>query len=181
MCKNCLTNEWPTDRHTDTRTLRYAYTCMIVTNSATAELRKNLAIKMDLKRFLSKITSRRNFLMLYKIKKILTNFRSYIFVTDGNFNTGLEKPEGWFHLVLNYISLADGQGITIYRDGVLQGSGTSKGGTSQSYSPGDGRVVIGRRWTDRDEWYASVEVDELTFWNRTLTLQEIQAIYYMHQ
>ena len=90
----------------------------------------------------------------------------------------LEKPDGWFHLVLNYIGPADGQGITIYTDGTLQGNGTTK--ETDPYTPGDGRVVIGREFTDSDEWYASVEVDELTFWNRALTLQEIQAIYYMH-
>ena len=110
-------------------------------------------------------------------KKTLTNFRSFIYVTDGYFYSELEKPEGWFHLVLNYIGPADGQGITIYKDGILQGSDTSKGGPS--YPPGDGRVVVGRWFTDRDRDYASVEVDELTFWNRALTLQEIQAIYYM--
>ena len=79
--------------------------------------------------------------------------------------------------MLNYIGPADGQGFTTYKDGVEQGNGTSKGGGS--YPPGDGRVVIGRRFTNRDEWYASAEVDELTLWNRALTLQEIQAIYYM--
>ena len=89
-----------------------------------------------------------------------------------------EKPEGWFHLVLNYIGPADGQGITIYTDCILQGNVTIKNTYTQTR--GDGRVVIGRRYTYSDERYANVEVDELTFWNQTLTLQEIQAIYNMH-
>ena len=80
---------------------------------------------------------------------------------------------------MNYIGPADGQGITVYTDGALQGSDTSK--HTHSLQPGDGRVVIGRRYTDRDWDYASVEVDELTLWNRTLTLQEIQAVYNMHK
>ena len=80
---------------------------------------------------------------------------------------------------MNYIGPADGQGITVYTDGAVQGSGTSKG--SGSRPPGDGRVVIGRYYTNRDDRYASVAVDELTLWNRTLTLQEIQAVYNMHK
>ena len=77
--------------------------------------------------------------------------------------------------MLNYIGPADGQGFTIFTDGVLQGSDTSK--DTRSRTPGDGRVLIGRAITD---WYASVEIDELTFWNRALTQQEIQAVYNMH-
>ena len=96
---------------------------------------------------------------------------------DTSFGT-MRNLNGWFHLVLNYIGPADGQGITIYTDGDLQVSVTSR--VTTSYTAGDGRVVIGRARTDLDERYASVEVDELTFWNRALTQQEIQAIYYMH-
>ena len=80
---------------------------------------------------------------------------------------------------MNYIGPADGQGITVYIDGALQGSDTSK--ATRSRQPGDGRVVIGRRRTNIDQKYESVMVDELTLWNRTLTLQEIQAVYNMHK
>ena len=80
---------------------------------------------------------------------------------------------------MNYMGPATGQGIIVYTDGTLQGSDTSK--DTYSWPAGDGRVVIGRQYTDRDERYTSVLVDELTFWNRTLTLQEIQAVYNMHK
>ena len=100
-------------------------------------------------------------------------------LTDGEFYSDLDKPAGWYHLVMNYIGSADGQGITVYTDGAVQGSGTSK--YTQTEQPADGRVVIGRYYTDNDERYASVLVDELTLWNRTLTLQEIQAVYNMHK
>ena len=80
---------------------------------------------------------------------------------------------------MNYIGPADGQGITVYTDGSLQGNDTSK--YTRSWAAGDGRLVIGRWYTDRDQRYASVAVDELTLWNRTLTLQEIQAVYNMHK
>ena len=36
----------------------------------------------------------------------------------------------------------------------------------------NGTIVIGRLFTDFDEYYASVQVDELLFYNRTLTEPE---------
>ena len=113
-----------------------------------------------------------------KKKTLLTNFRYNLFLTDGFFHGQFDKPDGWFHLVLNYIGPAEGQGVTIYKDGVLQGSGTDKI-VGTTYMEGDGRMFIGRWYTEREGRYASVEADELTFWNRALTLEEIKAIYDM--
>ena len=41
---------------------------------------------------------------------------------------------------------------------------------------GDGRVVVGRYHTDLDEKYASVDVDELLFFNHRLTDAQITSI-----
>ena len=46
--------------------------------------------------------------------------------------------------------------------------------------PGNGQVVIGRHYVDGDYDYASVELDELVFFNRALEDQEIQALYQQH-
>ena len=102
-------------------------------------------------------------------------------LTDALFRSELDKPAGWFHLVMNYIGPAHGQGITIYTDGALRGSDTTK--DTRSYTAGDGRVVIGRWYTNGGSYryYGGVMVDELNFWNRTLTLLEIQAVYNMHK
>ena len=44
------------------------------------------------------------------------------------------------------------------------------------YSSTDGRIVIGRYFTNADEKYASIEVDELVFFNQALTSTEINQL-----
>ena len=51
---------------------------------------------------------------------------------------------------------------------------TKEGG---SYSDGDGSIVVGRYYTDRDRDYASVQVDELIYFDAALTSAEVQSIY----
>ena len=41
------------------------------------------------------------------------------------------------------------------------------------YSAGNGRIVVGKYYTNDDKWFASVQVDDLIFFNQSLTLQEI--------
>ena len=48
---------------------------------------------------------------------------------------------------------------------------------ARSYPAGDGRIVVGRAYTDRDLLHASVQVDELTFFNKALSSTEIAAMY----
>ena len=45
-----------------------------------------------------------------------------------------------------------------------------------SFSAGEGSIVVGRYYTDQDKNYASVMVDELIFFNHSLTLEEIKAL-----
>ena len=74
--------------------------------------------------------------------------------------------------MVNFISPQEG--FKIYNDGVEVGSGaTNLGG---SYSVGDGRIVFGRSLTGVDGNYASVEVDELLFFNAALFWEEIFMI-----
>ena len=54
-------------------------------------------------------------------------------------------------------------------------SDTDKSGRSGSV--GDGRIVVGRYLADRDENYTSVQVDELLFFNASLTNNDVQLIY----
>ena len=96
-------------------------------------------------------------------------------ILDGGFYVYADTPSGWTHLTLNYIGPDDEQGIDIYHDGTLTGSSTAKHAGSRS--PGDTRVVIGRAFRDRDDYYGGVEVDELLFFNEKLTDQQIQDIF----
>ena len=64
----------------------------------------------------------------------------------------------------------------MYINGTEEDSDTTK--NAWSLPGGDGRIVVGRRFTDRDHAkdYASVMVDELIIFNRHLTSAEISAL-----
>ena len=78
---------------------------------------------------------------------------------------------------MNYVGPDEGQGIRVYNDGKLIASDTTK--TDETNLPSDGRIVIGRADLNHVgtpnffSFYASVEVDELLIFNRTLTEPEI--------
>ena len=84
-------------------------------------------------------------------------------------------PTGWFHVVYNYIGPGNGEGVAIYHDGVEELRKTDR--STHAYAAGSGVVVIGRAFPSRDEKYVSLMVDELMFFNRKLTLEEIENLY----
>ena len=95
---------------------------------------------------------------------------------DGFFRLFVSKPTGWFHVVLNLIGPNNGEGFRIYHDGNMMGRTTEvQGGT---YTEGDGRIVIGRRFTGSTEnhIYTSVTVEELLFFNKALNDTEITML-----
>ena len=55
-------------------------------------------------------------------------------------------------------------------------SSTTKTGLYSTYQPGDGRIVVGRYYTNKDQRYASVELDDLVFFNSSLTVPDIEKI-----
>ena len=79
---------------------------------------------------------------------------------------------------MNFIGPDEGQGIRVYNDGKLIGNDTTK--VDGSYAPSNGGIQIGRidfRFHNNPSttfpFHASVEVDELLIYNRTLTEPEI--------
>ena len=88
-----------------------------------------------------------------------------------------QNPIYWHHLVFNYIGTNGTQGIAVYHDG--QEVTGSTNGQTLSTTAGPGEVVIGRYLTTWDGGYSSVLVDELLFFNRELTPEEIQILYNM--
>ena len=104
---------------------------------------------------------------------IISSRRFRVFIPDGYFYVSHPTPGIWTHSVLNYIGPSDG--IRGYIDGEEKASGTHK--TAFATSAGDGRIVVGRLFTDRDEQYTSVQVDELIFFNAPLTSDDVQLIY----
>ena len=81
-------------------------------------------------------------------------------------------PTGWTHIVVNYIGPDDGQGIRVY--GIEVAGSTTRDVTC---SAGDGRIVVGRCYIDEDMRYASVEIDELIFFNKALSTTDIERLY----
>ena len=69
----------------------------------------------------------------------------------------------------------EGQGFSVYHDGSLVKRDSTKAQKNQTES--SGTVIIGKHFTDRDEDYGSVMVDELTFWDRELLLDLISNSY----
>ena len=71
------------------------------------------------------------------------------------------------------------QGVTMYINGALEST------TSTMYAfglnAGNGKMVIGRRETNKDSLYASFIIDELTLWSNELTAQEVQDLYQAYQ
>ena len=59
-------------------------------------------------------------------------------------------------------------------DGTLTGSDDTR--VAKDFFVGRGSVVIGRQFTNLDEKYGSVDIDELLFFNAKLTGEQISSI-----
>ena len=95
------------------------------------------------------------------------------------FKVDQTRPTGWTHVVLNYIGPNDGEGIRVYYNGTEVANATTN--SDGTYSTGDGRIVVGRYlflWDGHcDMWYPSLQIDELTFFNKALSTTDITAMY----
>ena len=96
-------------------------------------------------------------------------------LSNGLFTVSHSKLTGWTHVVGNYIGPNTGEGIRIFYNGAEVDRDTLK--SSGSRSPGDGMSVVGRLYTNLDQYYASVQVDELIYFNAALTSDDVQSIY----
>ena len=103
-------------------------------------------------------------------------FRFNVYLTNRRFFTSNSRPTGWTHVLLNYIGPNNGQGIRIYYNGEQVASDTRKSNLYSEHQPGNGRIVVGRYYTNKDQRYASVEIDELVFFNNSLNLEEIEYL-----
>ena len=100
-------------------------------------------------------------------------FRAEVGIQNGYFITKVNSRSGWTHVVLNYIGPSSGQGIRLFMDRQEVASVTTR--MSRSSGAADGRVVVGKLFSV-GEHYASVEIDELIFFNQTLSLGQIKAL-----
>ena len=101
-------------------------------------------------------------------------FSSVVFLPHGRFIALHPKPTMCTHVVWNYIGPNNGEGIRIFYNGAEKSRGEITFGGQ--YSAGDLRIIVGRFSTAVVLYYASVEMDELIFFNQALTLEEIKAL-----
>ena len=109
------------------------------------------------------------------MSKSLVFSRYAVRVADGYFHyNNAPHSDAWYHMAIVFHGPNEGEGISIYHNAVLMKNDATK--QTNTYPDSSGIVIIGKRYTDRDEHYGSVMVDELTFWERQLTLAEIQTL-----
>ena len=78
-------------------------------------------------------------------------------------------------MVINFVGPLYGEGIVVYYDGAQWGMNPYKQGTT--YEVGSGEIVIGKY----NDIYSSLMMDELLFFNRKLSLKEIEILYNMDE
>ena len=86
----------------------------------------------------------------------------------------MHAPNEWIHIVLNYIGPNDG--IQIYHDGRNVINITKLRIHPYVTYTGNGKIVLGRVFNDVNSLYGRVQVDELYFFNRTVTEAEIRML-----
>ena len=90
------------------------------------------------------------------------------------------QTDKWIHVVFNYLGEdEDVGGINVYNDNALVGS--KENGISQESTAGTVDVVLERRFTNDDNYYTSVQIDELMLFNRNLSASEVEAFYNLYQ
>ena len=126
--------------------------------------------------YLTKTNYCRNNIQEFQLRFFtLLCFSFRVYLLNKKFRAFSHIPTGWTHIVLNYIGPNDGEGIWIYYNGAEVVNGTTK--SDGTYSAGDGRIVVGRCYIDEDRRYASMEIDELIFFNKALTTTDIEHLY----
>ena len=122
------------------------------------------------------------YLNLLKVGHFVPISFRYILVLPNGYNVVNVQPiparfsrPQWFHIVFNIIGPNDGEGFTIYHDGKLALNVTS---FYRRFHAFDGKIVIGNFFPDHDSQsnYASFEIDDLLFFNESLTEREIQML-----
>ena len=106
---------------------------------------------------------------------LLLSFRIFLILPHGYFYLKYPRPSGWIHVTLNYLGPNIGEGIKIFYDGTEVASDTTK--DRGSFPAGDGRIVVGRFFTDTDEKYTSMQVDEPFLFNEALSATDIALLY----
>ena len=108
--------------------------------------------------------------------KFSVYFSGRVNLPDAWFEADQTFPTGWTHVVLNYIGPNNGQGIKVYFNGKESVARNIRTG-SATFQNGDRQVVVGRLLSNKDHSYASAQIDELIYFDTSLDILQIKAIY----
>ena len=101
-------------------------------------------------------------------------------MSDATFHTSDRVPvddDVWFHVVINYFGAQAGQGFVLYFNGRQVSENSERNSDDKRNGLGSGRIVIGRSFTDVDDHYSSMAVDELLLFNEFLPADVINLLY----
>ena len=102
-------------------------------------------------------------------------FRFLATLNGGYFSTSYSADYNtWIHVGYVFRGPSNGQGIRVYKDGIYENAGSQK--ASWSTGTPSGVLKIGRLFEGSDAKYSRAQVDELMFWNRQLSEDEIRTI-----
>ena len=90
-----------------------------------------------------------------------------------------DQYSGWNHITVNFLGPENGQGIRIYRNGLQDASDEST--YPVTVATGDDITVVGRYYTNQDNYYATLEIDELAFFNAKLNEDQIIELFDIDQ
>ena len=96
-------------------------------------------------------------------------------LSRGQIVTWLNRPSGWYHLVINYIGENDGQIFHVYQNSALMANATTLQAVHYGYRLGEGRIVIGQHFT-RSYHHSSAIVDELILFEQMLSTQQMTTL-----
>ena len=82
---------------------------------------------------------------------------------------------GWFHVAVVFHGTSDGQGVKIHVESSSWRIDTL-GSTGKTYHNSTGTVVLGRVFVNNEGSNGDFAIDELTFWNRKLSDQEVELL-----
>ena len=104
-------------------------------------------------------------------------FRSELYLPFGGFSRSrnFSSDNDWAHVMINYIGEDEQLGMELYLNGIRQAHDNTS--SPPTRTQGNGRIVIGRFLTEEDHSYTTVEIDELLFFNATLTPDQITTLY----
>ena len=106
--------------------------------------------------------------------KLFKHFSFQVRLLDGLFQDAVRHLSDWTYYVLTYIGPDDGHGIQIYQNGIKAGTDTTK--TPYTATSGNGRVVIGKYYTDATGGSVAFTIDELLVFNTKLSDEEIMEL-----